>query len=320
MPKIEPLNSNYDEEKVVEAISVALSEFYTSLTNKLNKIKLKDILKKKNPYLYRAKGINDATMVINRILSAYISSSEETIFGNTFFEPIAIVVSGGQKAVTEGVDITVDKDNTIYSIAVKSGTSVFNADSRKRQEQNFQSAQKRAQQAHKAFMPVVGYGYGKKKVKPENEKFYKEAFEVFAYNYLVKPVESGELEHVLVHILEVCRREGGRALYFRYRKQVYTLQHDHLAYISSSLHSVTFHLTDGKKISCRARLGDFSGQLSDSSFLRCHQSFCINMEKVTSLKKNSFVVGQAEIPISRTYLKTARKKYKDYLAEQKVCS
>lgn len=67
MPKIEPLNSNYDEEKVVEAISVALSEFYTSLTNKLNKIKLKDILKKKNPYLYRAKGINDATMVINRI-------------------------------------------------------------------------------------------------------------------------------------------------------------------------------------------------------------------------------------------------------------
>ena len=31
MPKIEPLNSNYDEEKVVEAISVALSEFYTSL-------------------------------------------------------------------------------------------------------------------------------------------------------------------------------------------------------------------------------------------------------------------------------------------------
>ena len=154
----------------------------------------------------------------------------------------------------------------------------------------------------------------------ENEKFYKEAFEVFAYNYLVKPVESGELEHVLVHILEVCRREGGRALYFRYRTHVYTLQHDHLAYISSSLHSVTFHLTDGKKISCRARLGDFSGQLSDSSFLRCHQSFCINMEKVTSLKKNSFVVGQTEIPISRTYLKTARKKYKDYLAEQKVCS
>ena len=154
----------------------------------------------------------------------------------------------------------------------------------------------------------------------ENEKFYKEAFEVFAFNYLTKPVESGELEHVLLPILTTCEREGGKALHFHYRTQVYTLQHNSLAYISSSLHNVTFHLTDGKKLSCRARLGDFAGQLSDSNFMRCHQSFCINLEKVNTLKKNSFVIGQTEIPISRAYLKTARKKYKDYLAEQKVCS
>lgn len=174
MRDIVPLNSSYDEKEVVSAVSIALTEFYTSLTNKLNELDVDAILKRKNPYLYRAKGINSAAQIVDGILSAYVSSSEETIFGNTFFEPIAIVVSGGQKAVTEGVDITVDKDNTIYSIAVKSGTSVFNADSRKRQEQNFQSAQKRAQQAKKAFFPVVGYGYGKKKIKPSNEKFYKE--------------------------------------------------------------------------------------------------------------------------------------------------
>lgn len=174
MLTIDPLNQTYDESKVLEAVSSALDNFYTALAAKLDNINLNKILARKNPYLYRAKGINNVTQVIDSILSAYISSSEETIFGNTFFEPIAIVVSGGQKAVTEGVDITVDKDNTIYSIAVKSGTSVFNADSRKRQEQNFQSAQKRAQQAHRAFMPVVGYGYGKKKVSLKNEKFYKE--------------------------------------------------------------------------------------------------------------------------------------------------
>lgn len=174
MSTLTPLNNSYDEAQVLAAVSVALTDFYTSLTQKLDKVNLTKILKRKNPYLYRAKGINNAVQVVDSILSAYVSSSEETIFGNTFFEPIAIVVSGGQKAVTEGVDITVDKDNTIYSIAVKSGTSVFNADSRKRQEQNFQSAQKRAQQAHRAFIPVVGYGYGKKKVSVQNEKFYKE--------------------------------------------------------------------------------------------------------------------------------------------------
>ena len=170
----------------------------------------------------------------------------------------------------------------------------------------------RAMRLRGNYIPVV--------MVAENEKFYKEAFEVFAYNYLTKPVESGELEHVLIPVLTACEREGGRALYFHYRTQVYTLQHSRLSYISSSLHNVTFHLTDGKKISCRARLGDFEDQLAESSFLRCHQSFCINLEKVTSLKKNSFVIGQTEIPISRAYLKNARKKYKDYLAQQKVCS
>lgn len=174
MLNIEPLNNSYDEEAVFNTIGAALTEFYTSLTKTLDSIEVDRILKRKNPYLYRAKGIHSASQIVDGILAAYVSSSEETVFGNSFFEPLATVVSGGQKAVTEGVDITVDKDNTIYSIAVKSGTSVFNADSRKRQEQNFQSAQKRAQQAHKAFFPVVGYGYGKKKTAPGKEKFYKE--------------------------------------------------------------------------------------------------------------------------------------------------
>ena len=104
-----------------------------------------------------------------------MSSSEETIFGNVFFEPIATAAAQGQKALAEGVDIMVERDNTIYAIAVKSGTSVFNADSRKKQEQNFMAASKLAQQAKKRFVPIVGYGYGKKKASNRGlPKFYME--------------------------------------------------------------------------------------------------------------------------------------------------
>lgn len=172
MLDLQPLNLDYDEERIQLAIAAGLSLFYQNLTSGLNKVDLEDILKRKNPYLYRAKGMNNATQLVDSILAAYVSSSEETIFGNVFFEPLAIAASGGQKAVTEGADITVDTDDTIYTIAVKSGTSVFNGDSRKRQEQNFQAAGKRVQQARKAYMPVVGYGYGKKRVRSNRQKFY----------------------------------------------------------------------------------------------------------------------------------------------------
>lgn len=87
---LEPLNVNYNEPEVIQAISTALTEFYTALSQKLDKININKILKRKNPYLYRAKGINNATQVVDRLLSAYISSSEETIFGNTFLNPLPL--------------------------------------------------------------------------------------------------------------------------------------------------------------------------------------------------------------------------------------
>ncbi len=174
MLTIDPLNNSYNEENVYCAISEALESFYASLSSTIENINLEKILKRKNPYLYRAKGISSASQIVSGILSAYISSSEETIFGNCFFEPIALAVSGGQKAVSEGMDITVDKNNTIYSIAVKSGISVFNNDSRNRQEQNFLKAQRIVSQAHKAYVPIIGYGYGKKKQSRGTPKFYHE--------------------------------------------------------------------------------------------------------------------------------------------------
>lgn len=56
-----------------------------------------------------------------------------------------------------------NETNTISAIAVKSGPSVFNADSKKRQEQNFMAASKLAQQVKARYEAYIGYCYGKKK-------------------------------------------------------------------------------------------------------------------------------------------------------------
>ena len=160
------INKNGINQKEVEkAIAKSLEEFYNSLLAKIDTINITDIIKRKNPYLYRAKAMQNASEIVESVLSATVSSSEETIFGNCFFEPLAIAASGGNKALAEGVDIMVEdkQNNTIYAIAVKSGPSVFNADSKKRQEQNFNAARKLAQQAKAIYEPIIGYSYGKKR-------------------------------------------------------------------------------------------------------------------------------------------------------------
>ena len=160
-----PLNNSYDEQAVVQAIASALEIFYGTLIEKIDGLNIQKVMKRKNPYLYRAKAMQSATEIVDSVLTAFVSSSEETFFGNCFFEPIAIAASGGNKALAEGIDIMIQNNetNTISAIAVKSGPSVFNADSKKRQEQNFTAASKLAQQAKARYEAYIGYCYGKKK-------------------------------------------------------------------------------------------------------------------------------------------------------------
>ena len=167
----------YDEKEVIAAIANGLDNFYKSLIDKTNKLDIKKIMKRKNPYLYRAKALQNANDIVSSVLDAFVTSSEETIFGNCFFEPLAIAASGGSKALAEGVDIMIEKkeENTIYAVAVKSGTSVFNADSKKRQEQNFAAAAKLAKQAKARYEAIIGYGYGKKRMSGKGvPKMYQE--------------------------------------------------------------------------------------------------------------------------------------------------
>lgn len=158
-------NETYNEQAVVQAIAQALDSFYESLISKIDTLNINKVMKRKNPYLYRAKAMQSASDIVDSVLTAFVSSSEETIFGNCFFEPVAIAASNGNKALAEGIDIMIqdNENNTIAAIAVKSGPSVFNADSKKRQEQNFMAASKLAQQAKARYEAYIGYCYGKKK-------------------------------------------------------------------------------------------------------------------------------------------------------------
>ena len=102
-----PLNNLYDEQAVIQAIASALETFYGTLIEKIDGLNIQKVMRRKNPYLYRAKAMQSANEIVDSVLTAFVSSSEETIFGNCFFEPIAIAASGGNKALAEGIDIMI---------------------------------------------------------------------------------------------------------------------------------------------------------------------------------------------------------------------
>ena len=110
-------------QQLEDKIGELLDGFYQRRNDKINTLKLKDALKRKNPYLYRAIGVQKASEIVEGLLSAYMSSSDEGIFGDAFFGPLAKFVSGGVVSPSEGVDIAKETATTYMAIAVKSGPS-----------------------------------------------------------------------------------------------------------------------------------------------------------------------------------------------------
>jgi hypothetical protein len=159
-------------------IGELLDDFYKRRMEKISGLKLKDTLKRKNPYLYRALGTQRASEIIEGLLSAYISSSDEGIFGDAFFEPLAKFASQGIVSPSEGVDVALESQTKYTAIAVKSGTSVFNAQSKRRQISEFKSLQSRLRKLQKQFDPLVGYCYGKK-LRSSNKDFRELAGQAF---------------------------------------------------------------------------------------------------------------------------------------------
>jgi hypothetical protein len=120
-------------------------QFHAKKTAKIKALSLDDVIKRKNPYLFRAKGSNSAHDFILSVLDATVSSGEETTFGN-FLENVAIFVCekvyGGRKSGVLGIDLEFEDGDKKYLVSIKSGPSWGNHGQIKNLVNNFNTAKK----------------------------------------------------------------------------------------------------------------------------------------------------------------------------------
>jgi len=157
---------NIDE--LTDFVNQNIGIFHQSKLSTIESINLKKLLRKKNPYLFKAKNITIAGDLVTNILDAFLSSSEEKLFGD-FLEELAIFIShktcGGKKSAATGIDLEFENQGTIYIVSVKSGPNWGNSSQQKKQEVDFQNAVKVLRQSKHItnVLPVLGICYGKVK-------------------------------------------------------------------------------------------------------------------------------------------------------------
>ncbi len=153
-------------------VSDIIQPFYKIRLDRLQLAKLSNIAKRKNPYLFKAKNIETAGDLAKGLLDAFLSSQEETIFGD-LMENLAIRVChevfSGEKA-EEGkypsVDLIFERENKIYIVGIKSGPNWGNSDQINIMRRNFKKAKSLLKTIlkQKHIIAVNGCMYGKDNV------------------------------------------------------------------------------------------------------------------------------------------------------------
>ncbi len=151
---------------VSQYVEENIGTFHQKRISSLDTLSLSKVLKRKNPYLFKAKYVLTAQEIVKGLVDAHISSNEETIFGD-WLEGLAIFINGkvyeGKKSGIAGIDLEFDNGGRRYIVNIKSGPNWGNSSQIAKMISDFKTAKKtlRTSNSRLNIVAVNGCCYGR---------------------------------------------------------------------------------------------------------------------------------------------------------------
>lgn len=133
-----------------------------------------------------------------------------------------------------------------------------------------------------------------------------------ASHYLLKPYSPDEIKKALFRCLNLV---GYRKRYIEVvsNRMKCKIVLDQITYVESQNKRCLIHMADGTCVQTLMRLYDIENLLADQRFLRCHQSYLVNMDKIEKVIGMSFSIADATcIPMRRGARDELTTCYEDY--------
>lgn len=136
-----------------------------------------------------------------------------------------------------------------------------------------------------------------------------ESYDVDASGYLLKPFDYGKFEMVMDRI---TRNISPSTYQIRQRTTVTRVVYHEILYVESCNSKCILHAETGGAYTVYKTLNTIQEELGDRRFLRCHQSFLVNMDHIKQIGKQILLSNGEIIPIRQRGVKPVRQAYMDY--------
>jgi hypothetical protein len=162
---------------VLQYVEQNIGAFHRKRIQSIDGLKLSQVLKRKNPYLFKAKYVLTAEQIVKGLVGAHISSNEETIFGD-WLEGLATFINNkvysGRKSGITGIDLEFDINEIRNIITIKSGPNWGNSSQIAKMRTDFKTAKKtlRTSNSQLSIVAVNGCCYGRDN-KPDKGDYFK---------------------------------------------------------------------------------------------------------------------------------------------------
>lgn len=144
----------------------------------------------------------------------------------------------------------------------------------------------------------------------DTPEFAVASYEVEATGYLLKPYTYEKLSTVLDRVIKDYEVNVYR---IRQRNKMVNITYKDIIYVESNNTKCILHSDDGSNYVIYKRLNEIEEELKDNRFLRCHQSYLVNMDFICKADKQFEVSNGDTVNIRQRNLKSIKQRYFDYI-------
>ena len=147
----------------------------------------------------------------------------------------------------------------------------------------------------------------------ENDEFIAEGFRYRAFNFIVRPVTYERFCYEMAQYLKERRENQSEYLSVLVQGKEQMVSLNLVEYFTSDARKIGAVTANRKEpLWFYGKMNDLEDKISKYGFLRCHQSYLVNIQKITGMTSEQIQTKNGVFPISRKYSTSVREKWETH--------